>query len=203
VSRCLPFVLVALALPGCSSGGTETVEVTTTLQVTTTVEGAPTIETTTGPEIPTTDPDDVSGRLDVRNLNATRTGGLLAVSLTTYEPWNSSVLAGPGGTEQGPNRITILYDVDLDGRADYRGRMIWAGSVLSLFIAGSGSQFEPVQVERSDNHTAQFVHPVDVFFPAAGAPTDVDIQIRAQTIYEGQEDEAPDDGQWLGVPFNP
>jgi hypothetical protein len=60
-----------------------------------------------------------------------------------------------------------------------------------------------VPVERPDNHTAQFVHPVDVFFPEAGAPTDVDIQIRAQTVYEGDEDEAPDDGQWLGVPFNP
>jgi hypothetical protein len=131
VRRSLPF-LVALALAGCSSGGAETVEVTTTLQVTTTVEGAPTTETTTGPDIPTTDPDDVKGRLDVRNLNATHTAGLLAVSLTTYEPWNSSVLAGPGGAEQGPNRITILYDVDLDGKADYEGRMIWAGGVLSL-----------------------------------------------------------------------
>ena len=203
MSRSLLLALLALACAGCSSGGTETVEVTTTLQVTTTVEGAPTTETTTGPDIPTTDPDDVKGRLDVRNLNATHTAGLLAVSLTTYEPWNSSVLAGPGGAEQGPNRITILYDVDLDGKADYVGRMIWAGGVLSLFIAGSGSQFEPVPVERPDNHTAQFVHPVDVFFPAAGASTDVDIQIWAQTVYEGAEDQVPNGGQWLGVPFNP
>lgn len=200
--RSLPFALSALALAGCSSGSTDTVEVTTTVQVTTTVEAAPTIETTTGPEIPTTDPADVRGQLDVRNFNATRTGDLLAVSLTTYGPWNSSVLAGPGA-EQGANRITILYDVDLDGRADYRGRIVWAGGVLSLFVEGSGSQFEPVPVERPDNHTAQYVHPVDVFFPAAGAATDVDIQIQARTVYEGETDEAPDDGQWLGVPFNP
>jgi hypothetical protein len=196
-------VLSALALAGCGSGGTETVEVTTTVQVTTTVEGAPPIGTSTGPELPATDPDDVHGRLDVRNLNATRMGDLLAVSLTTYEPWSSSTLAGPGGAEAGANRVTILYDIDLDGRADYRGRMIWAGGALSLFIAGSGSQFEPIPVERPDKTTAQFVHPVDVYFSAAGAATDVDIQIQARTVDDGEEDRAPDDAQWLGVPFNP
>ena len=195
-------VIAALVLAGCSSGSTETVEVTTTQQVTTTVAAAPTIETTTGPEIPTTDPDDVRGRLDVRNLNATRTGDLLAVSLTTYEAWNSSVLAGPGGPMQGANRITIHYDVDLDGRSDYVGRVTWTGGALSLFISGSGSQFEPVPVERPDNHTVQYVHPADVLFPA-GAATDVDVQVRAETVYGGQVDEAPDDGRWLGVPFNP
>jgi hypothetical protein len=109
--------------------------VTTTLEVTTTVEAPPT--ESTGPALPTTDPDDVDGKLDVRNLNATRTGDLIAVSLTTYEPWSSSILAGPPG-EQGPNRITILYDVDLDGTADYRGRVIEAGGELSVSSAGRG-----------------------------------------------------------------
>jgi hypothetical protein len=27
--------------------------------------------------------------------------------------------------------------------------------------------------------------------------------LRGQTVFEGNEDRAPDDGQWLGVPFNP
>jgi hypothetical protein len=203
VKRGSSFVLALLTLAGCSSGSTETVEVTMTRQVTTTVEAAPTVETTTGPEIPTTDPDDVPGRLDVRNFNATRTGALLAVSLTTYESWNSSVLAGPGGAAQGANQVTILYDVDLDGKPDYRGRMIWSGGTLSLFISGSGSQFEPVPLERPDNHTVQYVHPADVLFVSFDRPIRADIQLRAETVYEGQTDEAPDDGQWLGVPFNP
>jgi hypothetical protein len=186
-----------LGLAGCSSGAT-----VTTVQVTTTVEAAPTVAATTGPELPSTDPDDVGGQLDVRNFNATRTGDLLAVSLTTYAPWNSSVLAGPGGATAGANSITILYDVDLDGKPDYRGRMIWAGGALSLFISGSGSQFEPVPVERPDSTTAQFVHPADVLF-TGGGPTDVDVQLAARTVFSGAEDDAPDAGQWLGVPFNP
>jgi hypothetical protein len=195
-------VAPVLLFAGCGGGRTETIEVTTTVQMTTTVQVAPNEpNSTTGPELPSNDLDDVEGQLDVRNFTATRAGDLLAVSLTTYEQWNSSVLAGPGGAKPGPNRITILYDADQDGVADYRGRMIWAGGELSLFIGGSGSQFEPVPIERPDSHTAQFVHPADVFFPSGSS--DVDIQVKAVTVYNGMEDKAPEGREWLGVPFNP
>jgi hypothetical protein len=197
-------LLVALlVLAGCSSSETETVEITTTVQATTTVEAAaPTVATTTTAPAGN-DPDDVDGQLDIRNLNATRTGDLLAVSLTTYEPWSSNVLVGPALGEQGPNRITIFYDVDLDGQADYRGRMIWGDGELALRLSGSGSEFEPIPIERPNNLTAQFVHPVDVFFVPSGGSSEVDIQIRAKSLYNGREDRVPDAGKWLGVPFNP
>jgi hypothetical protein len=197
-------LLVALlVLAGCSSSETETVEITTTVQATTTVEAvAPTVATTTTAPAGN-DPDDVDGQLDIRNLNATRTDDLLAVSLTTYEPWSSNVLVGPALGEQGPNRITIFYDVDLDGRADYRGRMIWGDGELALRLSGSGSEFEPIPIERPNNVTAQFVHPVDVFFVPSGGSSEVDIQIRAKSLYNGREDRVPDAGKWLRVPFNP
>jgi hypothetical protein len=196
-------LVVLLVLAGCSSSETETVEITTTVQATTTVEAvAPTVATTTAAPAGN-DPDDVDGQLDIRNLNATRTGDLLAVSLTTYEPWSSNVLVGPALGEQGPNRITIFYDVDLDGQADYRGRMIWGNGELALRLSGSGSEFEPIPIERPNNLTAQFVHPVDVFFVPSGGSSEVDIQIRAKSLYNGQEDKAPDAGKWLRVPFNP
>jgi hypothetical protein len=199
-------LLVALlGLVGCSSGGTETVEITTTVQVTTTVEAAaPTVATTTAAPKPAgNDPDDVDGQLDIRNLNATRTGDLLAVSLKTYEPWSSNVLVGPGPNRGGPNRLTIFYDIDLDGFPDYRGKIIYSGGALSLYLTGEGQAFEPIPVERPNNVTAQFVHPVDVFFVPSGGSSEVDIQIRARSLYNGQEDKAPDAGKWLGVPFNP
>ena len=177
---------------------------TTTVQVhvTTTVEAAPTVEA--GPALPTTDPDDVDGPLDVRNFNATRTGDLIAVSLTTYESWSSSVLASASAGKQGANRVTILYDVDLDGKADYRGRVISAGGSLTLFISGQGSQFEPVPVERPDSTSAQYVHPVEVFFTSFFRPIKGgEIQLQAQTAYQGAEDQAPDAGRWLRVSTNP
>jgi hypothetical protein len=193
-----------LALAGCSSGGTETVEMTTTVQVTTTVEAqSPTLATTTSAEPAGNDPDEVEGQLDVRNLNTTRTGDLLAVSLSTYEPWSSNVLVGPGPNRYGPNRLTILYDIDLDGAPDYRGKIVYSGGELSLYLTGEGQAFEPVPVERPNNVTAQFVHPVDVFFVPSGGSSDVDVQIRLRSLYNGQEDEAPDAGKWLRVPFSP
>jgi hypothetical protein len=192
-----------LVLAGCSSSETETVEITTTIQATTTVEAAaPTVATTTTPPAGN-DPDDVDGQLDIRNLNATRTGDLLAISLTTYEPWSSNVLVGPGPNRYGPNRLTIFYDIDLDGTPDHRGKIVYSGGELSVYLTGEGQAFEPIPVERPNNMTAQFVHPVDVLFVPSGGSSEVDIQIRAKSLYNGQEDKAPDAGRWLAVPFNP
>jgi hypothetical protein len=192
-----------LVLAGCSSSETETVEITTTIQATTTVEAAaPTVATTTTPPAGN-DPDDVDGQLDIRNLNATRTGDLLAISLTTYEPWSSNVLVGPGPNRYGPNRLTIFYDIDLDGTPDHRGKIVYSGGELSVYLTGEGQAFEPIPVERPNNMTAQFVHPVDVLFVPSGGSSEVNIQIRAKSLYNGQEDKAPDAGRWLAVPFNP
>jgi hypothetical protein len=192
--------LAVLVVAGCGSGSTQTVEITTTVQETTTVEApAPTGATTTAPKPAWNDPDDVDGQLDIRDLNATRTGDLVAVSLKTYEPWSSNVLVG-SPLKVGPNRLTVYYDLDLDGHADRRGRIIFAGSRLSIFLSGGGQQFEPVPVERPNDVTAQYVHPVDIFF--VNASSDVDIQIRAESVYNGQKDRAPDHG-WILVPFNP
>jgi hypothetical protein len=193
-------LLGLLVVAGCGSGSTQTVEITTTVQETTTVEApAPTGTTTTTPKPAGNDPDDVDGQLDIRDLNATRTGALVAVSLKTYDPWSSNVLVGTP-LKVGPNRLTVYYDLDLDGHADRRGRIIFAGNRLSIFLSGGGQQFEPVPVERPNDVTAQYVHPVDIFF--VNAPSDIDIQIRAESVYNGQKDRAPDHG-WIKVPFNP
>jgi hypothetical protein len=196
-----PLLLLAvLVVAGCGSGSTETVQITTTVQVTTTVEAQPTTsEATTTQQPAALDPDDVSGQLDLRDLTAKRNGDLLSVSVKTYDPWSSNVLVG-SPTDVGPNRLTIFYDIDLDGHSDRRGRVIFAGGRLSLFLSGGGQQFEAVPVERPNNVTAQYVHPVDIFF--VGASSQTDIQIRAESFYNGEKDRAPDHG-WVGVPFNP
>lgn len=193
-------LLGLLVVAGCGSGSTHTVEITTTVQETTTVEApAPTGATTTAPKPAGNDPDDVDGQLDIRDLNATRTGDLIAVSLKTYDAWSSNVLVG-SPVKVGPNRLTVYYDLDLDGHADRRGRVIFAGNRLSVFLSGGGQQFEAVPVERPNDVTAQYVHPVDIFF--VNAASDVDIQIRAESFYNGQKDRAPDHG-WIKAPFNP
>jgi hypothetical protein len=200
VKKLLP-LLGVLAVAACGGAGTETVELTQTVQVTTTVEAPPATssEGTTTEAEGGTDPDDVSGSLDIRDFKARQGSGLLTVTLSTYDAWASSVLAGDP-LSPGPNTMTVLYDVDLDGKTDYRARLVFAGGRLSAFISGSGSQFEPVPVRRPDATTVKFTHPVDIFLKR---PPNGDMQLRAQTVFEGEEDRAPDDGQWLGVPFNP
>jgi hypothetical protein len=194
-------VIAVVALAACGGGGTETVEVTLTVHVTTTVEAPPptTSEGTTTEAPAGTDPDDVSGSLDIRDFKARRNGALITITLSSYEGWDDSVLTGDP-LDPGPNTMTVLYDVDLDGKTDYRAKIIFAGGRLSAFISGSGSQFEPIPVRRLDASTVRFTHPVDIF---AKLPPNGDLQLRAQTVFEGEEDRAPDDGQWLGVPFNP
>jgi hypothetical protein len=202
MTRLLPLLgLVLLAACGGSGGETVTVGVTQTVQVTTTVEAPPptTSEGTTTEAPAGSDPDDVSGSLDIRDFKAAQKSGLITITISTYEPWASSLLAGDP-LHPGPNTMTVLYDVDLDGKADYRAKLVYAGGRLSAFISGSGSQFEPIHVRRTDGSTATFTHPVDIF---TKLPPNGDVQLRAQTVYAGQEDRAPDDGQWLGVPFNP
>ncbi len=206
MKRAALILLAVLVLSACGSGGNATT-VTTTVSETVTVSAPPTTaESTTSAaatttEKPSFDPDDVDGQLDIHDLTAKRMGDLLAVSLKTYEPWSSNVLVGPAPNKTGPNRLVILYDVDLDGVPDYRGKIIYVGGTLSLYITGHGQAFEPIPVERPNNVTAHYVHPVDVFFPSGSSKKD--IQIQARSVYNGQQDKAPDDGMWLGVPYNP
>jgi hypothetical protein len=203
----LPLLLGVVALAACGgNGGTETVAVTETVHVTTTVEAPPptTSEGTTTEAPAGTDPDDVAGSLDIRDFKAKRAGSLITITISTYEAWNGSVLTGDP-LAPGPNTLTVLYDVDLDQKADYRAKLIYSGGRLSAFISGSGSQFEPIPVRRPNDFTARFTHPVDIF---TKLPPNGDIQLRAQSVFAqsvvaGEEDRAPDDGQWLGVPFNP
>ena len=197
----LVLLLGVIALAACGGGGTETVEVTQTVHVTTTAELPPstTSEGTTTEATAGTDPDDVSGSLDIRDFKARQGNGLVTDTLSTYDAWDPSVLAGDP-LSPGPNTMTILYDVDLDGKTDYRAKLIFAGGRLSAFISGSGSQFEPIPARRPSASTVRFTHPVDIF---TKRPPNGDLQLRAQTIFEGEEDRAPDDSQWLGVPFNP
>ena len=197
-------LLGALVLAACGGSGTETVEVTTTVKVTTTVPAAttaPATEPTTTEAPPGSDPDDVSGSLDIREFTAQRNGDLLSISLSTYEQWDESVLTGPAPNKPGPNKISFLYDIDLDGVTDFRAKLVFTGGALSAYITGPGTALEPVPVERPDEFTVQFVHPVDVFFPDPAA-SEVELQLQARSVFAGELDRAPDSG-WLGVPFNP
>lgn len=63
----------------------------------------------------------------------------------------------------GPNRLTALFDTDLDGLVDARGRIGLSDGRLSVFILGLGQSVEPVLVHRPSRRTVRFTL-------AAGSP---------------------------------
>jgi hypothetical protein len=195
-------LLAILVAGGCSGSGDEA---DNGANERTTVETTPAEENVPNEPGLAEDGNDVGGPLDLEAASAVQTGDLLAVSVTTYEPWADEVLKGPRLDRQGPNRLTVLYDIDLDGRADYTGKVIFARGALSLVLAGEGQAFEPVPVERPDDATAQFIHPVDVFFIVAGEAeiaSDADIQVAVESRALGFRDRIPARG-WILVALAP
>jgi hypothetical protein len=197
-------LIVTLAVAGCSGDGDGDAG-----DAGAPTDRTPTAEATLAETVPEQQPglaednNDVGGPLDLEHVSAVRTGDLLAVSITTYERWDDDVLTGPRFDRQGPNRMTVLYDVDLDGRTDYTGKIVFAEGALSLVLAGESQAFEPVPVERPDDATAQFVHPVDVFFVVLNdSEGGGDFQIAVETEAVGFQDRIPAEG-WLPAAVGP
>lgn len=193
-------VLVA-ALVGCAEGGEEadTAQASSTHPVATTTAQSMTEDTQGIGQ----DPDDVVGPLDLKLIEARREGDLFRLEFQMWEPWDEVVLESPSLLVPGTNRLTLFYDVDLDGRIDYRGRFIFSEGVLSLVISGRGQAFEPVPVNRVDNDVISVVHAVDVLFVVLGEAeieSEVELQVAMRSEFEGVPDRAPDEG-WIRVPF--
>ena len=78
-----------------------------------------------------TDPRDVGGKLDLRSVKVAREGSLLRVTISTYGPWASKLLQNSGTGHSGPrpgiNALTVYYDVNGDGSADFTGRIVYRG----------------------------------------------------------------------------
>lgn len=193
-------VLVA-SLVACAEGGEEV--------ATTQAPSTHTVAATTAPSVTEEmrtigqDPDDVEGPLDLKQVAARRQGDLLQLEFEMWEPWDEAVLESMSLLVPGANRLTLFYDVDLDGRIDYRGRFIFSEGVLSLVISGRGQAFEPVPVNRLDEHVVSVVHAVDVFFVVLGEEeieSEIDLQVAMRSEFEGVPDRAPDDG-WIRVPL--
>lgn len=193
--------VLVTALVGCAEGGEEagTTQASSTLTVATTT--APSV--TEDMQAVGQDQDDVEGPLDLKLIEARREGDLLRLEFQMWEPWDEAVLESPSLLVPGANRLTLFYDVDLDGRIDYRGRFIFSEGVLSLVISGQGQAFEPVPVNRLENDVISVVHAVDVFFVVLGEAeieSEVALQVAMRSEFEGAVDRAPDEG-WIQVPF--
>jgi hypothetical protein len=84
------------------------------------------------------DPALASGPLDLKLLEATKhdAGASLRLRLVTYGRWRARLL-----DEEGPNRISFLFDTDRDGRHDYVGEVFFRDGVLWMRIETAGGRF--------------------------------------------------------------
>jgi hypothetical protein len=148
-----------------------------------------------------TDSRDVGGKLDLRSVQAVRDGALLRLTISTYGPWASKLLQNGGTGHAAPrpgiNALTVYYDVNSDGSADYTGRIVYRGG-LYVWISGRGQVFEPVRVRRPSPSSASFTFPPDVLFPA-GTPAPKTLRLAVVSLYQ-KRDRAPNRG-WLPVVF--
>lgn len=148
-----------------------------------------------------TDPKDVGGKLDLRSVKAARDGALLRLTISTHGPWASKLLQTSGNGRVGPrpgiNALTVYYDVNGDGSADFTGRIVYRRG-LYAWISGRGQAFEPVPVSRPNVSSASFTHPVDVLFPA-GTPAPKRLRLAVVSLYQ-KRDRAPNHG-WIPVVF--
>ena len=149
------------------------------------------------------DPRDTGGKLDLRSVKAVQDGTLLRLTVSTYGPWASKLLKTGGNGRTGPrpglNTLVVNYDVNGDGRTDYRGRIVYRGG-LYVLITGKGKALEPVPVSRPTSSSASFTHPVDVLFPE-GAQSPRKLRLAVVSLYR-KRDRAPNKG-WLTVSFGP
>ena len=148
-----------------------------------------------------TDPKDAGGKLDLRSAKAVRNDPLLQLTISMYGPWVSRLLASGGNGLSGPkpglNELTVLYDVNGDGAADFTGQIIYRGG-LFLWITGKHSAFEPVPVKRPSPSSASFTHPVDVLFKGKGTKK---LRFAITSVNGTHTDRLPNRG-WVPVVFH-
>jgi hypothetical protein len=103
-----------------------------------------------------TDPNDVSGKLDLSAVGYTKDGSAspMRVTVRTYPTWPSRLLR-PGSE----NRLQVLLEVDADPERDYVARLRFRAGRLWASIRGEGQSFEPLKARRPNRHTARFTIP--------------------------------------------
>jgi len=144
------------------------------------------------------DPEDVSGKLDLKQITATKADATapLHITIVTYENWKKKALS-----DSGHNRVFVLFNTDSDSKAEYVGEIYESGGNLVMVITGSGSAFEPLPVRHPNGHTLKTV------VPGSSPPNpDGNVGVAAKSRYTDAgdcatacKDRAPNGG-WLTVP---
>jgi hypothetical protein len=142
-----------------------------------------------------TDPDDVTGKLDVKTVGGSVKGQLLTFKVGTYDSFSVADIPRRGGISS----WLVEFDTNGDGTGDYKVRLVSLPSgKYTALISGGGSSFEPVPLKRKGN-TLTGTFPADAI-AAAGDPIAMATtsSFRTCTCTSPKVDRAPDEG-WVTV----
>jgi hypothetical protein len=142
------------------------------------------------------DPRD-RGPLDLARVSSRRRGDILATTIVARRPWRDSLI------RSGRVKLSLLYDVNEDGKPDRRDVVRWFKGHLTSWISTSDNQgIQAARLARSSPTTVSIDRPAEVFFSAAGqAPLlgTEPIGVAAVARWKGGSDRVPDRG-WIVVP---
>jgi hypothetical protein len=156
---------------------------------------AVTVATTAAFAATQTDPNDVTGKLDIKGVGGSVKGQLLKFSIGTYDAFSVADIPRQGGISS----WLLEFDTNGDGTGDYKARIVSLPSgKYSALISGNGKKLEPVPLKRKGN-TLTGTFPADAI-AAAGDPIAMATtsSFRTCTCTAPKIDRAPDEG-WITV----
>jgi hypothetical protein len=102
------------------------------------------------------DPDDVAGKLDLKRLSATKRRRIdnAIVTMTFHDGFRPRAL-------KEPNALFLWIDVDVDGDADFKGRIRFtrAGTLMEIDDLRGPDRLNPLPAFRLENDTYRVVLP--------------------------------------------
>ena len=143
------------------------------------------------------DPRD-AGPLDLVRVAARRRGALLETTIVARSGWRDSLLRRAVG-------LSLLYDVDLDGRADRRDIVSLFDGKLMSWISSLGQGVQRADVARRSPTTITVARDASLFFNGPGRGgllLTSAINVAVVATWKGGVDRVPNRG-WITVPPPP
>jgi hypothetical protein len=142
------------------------------------------------------DPRDRSGPLDLVRVASEREGAMLDTTIVARRPWTDSLL------RRGRVSLSIVYDVNVDGRPDRRDVVFLLRGRLASWISSFGQGVQSADVTRRSATTISIARDATVFYNAAGQAGMLwrsPIGVAVVAHWHGGSDRLPGSG-WIIVP---
>ena len=137
-----------------------------------------------------------AGPLDLARVTSKRKGNLLDTTIVTHGAWRDALIRSHRV------HLSVLYDVNRDGKADATDVFYVFGGKLTAWISDFNQGVQYAKVTRRSATTVTIERDASLFYSASGegihlTTSPIDIAVLAR--WKGGSDRVPDRG-WITVP---